>query len=293
MHTKHTSDVHPSSGGGRDPAAPNASADDDLAARKLELRLGAIEHKVLVLSGKGGVGKSTVATNLAVALARRGKRVGLLDVDIHGPSIPKMLGLEGRPVRGLGDDLLPVEAHGLEVMSIAFFLPRMDDAVIWRGPRKMHVIKQFLRDVVWGPLDFLVVDAPPGTGDEPLSVAQLIDHADGAVIVTTPQEVALTAVRRSITFCRRLELPVLGVVENMSGFVCPHCGELVEVFGAGGGERMAASMGVPFLGGIPLEPRIAGASDQGLPLVTALADTAAAQAFDAVVEPILSLSDPG
>ncbi|MDO9541428.1 MAG: Mrp/NBP35 family ATP-binding protein, partial [Kiritimatiellia bacterium] len=205
----------------------------------MQERLEQIKHKIIVLSGKGGVGKSTVAVNVAVSLTLAGKRVGLLDVDIHGPSIPKMLDLEDTRISVRDEIMLPVEKDGLKVMSIGFLLQNRDDAVIWRGPMKMGVIKQFLKDVDWGELDYLVIDSPPGTGDEPLSVCQLVKNADGAVIVTTPQDVATNDVRKSINFCRQLNLPVLGVVENMSGFVCPKCGELTAIFKTGGGERMA------------------------------------------------------
>jgi predicted Fe-Mo cluster-binding NifX family protein len=216
--------------------------------------------------------------------------VGLLDVDIHGPSVPRMLGLEGERLLTEGEDLLPVELGDLKVMSIGFLLEGQEDAVIWRGPMKMGVIAQFLRDVDWGDLDYLVVDAPPGTGDEPLSVCQLIEDADGAIVVTTPQEVALAAVRRSITFCHRLDLPVLGVVENMSGYVCPACGERVEIFGSGGGERLAREMRVPFLGRIPVEPGVSVSGDAGVPYAHANAGTATGRAFAAVIQPILGAS---
>ncbi|HPS03424.1 MAG TPA: Mrp/NBP35 family ATP-binding protein, partial [Candidatus Sumerlaeota bacterium] len=202
--------------------------------RKLESRLCRIRHKVVVLSGKGGVGKSTVAVNIATALMMEGKRVGLLDVDIHGPSVPTMLGLEGQTIIGSDDGLLPIEIGNLKVMSLGFLLQDPDDAVIWRGPMKMGVIKQFLKDVAWGDLDYLIIDSPPGTGDEPLSVCQLIGSLDGAVVVTTPQRVASVDVRKSIMFCRQLDVTVLGVVENMSGFVCPKCGEVTQILPAGG-----------------------------------------------------------
>jgi ATP-binding protein involved in chromosome partitioning len=264
--------------------------DQEFADRqKLHRRLCRIEHKVLVLSGKGGVGKSTVAVNLAVALAGKGKRVGLLDVDIHGPSVPTMLALEGEQLLSEGDSLLPVELGELKVMSIGFLLRRREEAVIWRGPMKMGVIKQFLQDVEWGDLDYLIVDAPPGTGDEPLSVCQLIEDADGAIIVTTPQEVALASVRKSITFCRQLDLRVLGVVENMSGFVCPHCGTKTEVFLAGGGERMAREMKVPFLGRIPLETGISLSGDNGRPFVHAAPASGPATVFENIVRSILDV----
>jgi ATP-binding protein involved in chromosome partitioning len=270
--------------------------DQDFADRqRLHRRLCRIEHKVLVLSGKGGVGKSTVAVNLAVALMGKGKCVGLLDVDIHGPSVPIMLALEGEQLHSEGDSLLPVEMGDLKVMSIGFLLRRREEAVIWRGPMKMGVIKQFLKDVEWGNLDYLIVDAPPGTGDEPLSVCQLIEDADGAIIVTTPQEVALASVRKSITFCRQLNLRVLGVVENMSGFICPHCGMKTEVFLAGGGERMAREMKVPFLGRIPLEECISRSGDNGRPFVHAAASRASGStaAFEGIVRSIVESEPAG
>jgi Mrp family chromosome partitioning ATPase/predicted Fe-Mo cluster-binding NifX family protein len=250
-----------------------------------------IKHKIMVLSGKGGVGKSTVAVNLATALALAGKKVGLLDVDIHGPSVPKLLHIEGTPLLWNDKTLLPVKfdcgAGSLSVMSIAFLLRQRDDAVIWRGPRKYAVIKQFLKDVEWGELDYLVVDSPPGTGDEPLAVAQLIEKADGAVVVTTPQEVAVQDVRRCIVFCRQVELPVLGVVENMSGFTCPKCGELVKIFGADGGRLMAEEMGVPYLGAIPIEPEIVVSGDSGTPMVQAKPHSETAKAFGRIVRTLL------
>ncbi|HAR49592.1 MAG TPA: ATP-binding protein [Smithella sp.] len=231
--------------------------------RKLQATLCRIQKKIVVLSGKGGVGKSTVAVNLATALALNGQRVGLLDVDIHGPSVPTMLGLENETLKGGPDGLFPVEFGGLKIMSLGFLLQNPDDAVIWRGPMKMGVIKQFLTDVHWGDLDYLIVDAPPGTGDEPLSICQLIQPLDGAIIVTTPQRVAAIDVRKSISFCRRLDVPVLGVVENMSGFVCPKCGEITQILPAGGGKIIASDMKVPYLGAIPMDPAIAQSGDTG------------------------------
>ncbi len=231
--------------------------------RRLQARLCRINYKIVVLSGKGGVGKSTVAVNLATELALNGLRVGLLDVDIHGPSVPTMLGLENETLKGNEGEISPVEYGGLKVMSIGFLLQNQDDAVIWRGPMKMGVIKQFLTDVNWGDLDYLIVDAPPGTGDEPLSLCQLIQPLDGAVIVTTPQKVAAVDVRKSISFCRRLDVPVLGVIENMSGFVCPKCGEITQILPAGGGKIIASDMKVPFLGAIPMDATIAQSGDSG------------------------------
>lgn len=231
--------------------------------RRLQARLCRINYKIVVLSGKGGVGKSTVAVNLATELALNGLRVGLLDVDIHGPSVPTMLGLEHETLKGNEGELFPVEFGGLKVMSIGFLLQNHDDAVIWRGPMKMGVIKQFLTDVNWGDLDYLIVDAPPGTGDEPLSLCQLIQPLDGAIIVTTPQKVAAVDVRKSISFCKRLDVPVVGVIENMSGFACPKCGEITQILPTGGGKKISTDMNVPFLGAIPMDPAIAQSGDSG------------------------------
>jgi Mrp family chromosome partitioning ATPase/predicted Fe-Mo cluster-binding NifX family protein len=260
---------------------------------RLARRMGRIAHKVLVLSGKGGVGKSTVAVNLAAALREAGMRAGLLDVDVHGPSVPKLLGLDGvsislGPESGDGEvSMLPVEADGIEVMSVAFLLQGAGDPVIWRGPMKHGAIGQLLGDTEWGELDWLVIDAPPGTGDEPLSVCQLVPDADGAVVVTTPQELSVADVRRSIGFCRQVGMKVLGVIENMSGFVCPKCGGRVDVFKTGGGRRLAEEMRVPFLGAVPLDPMIVGASDEGRPFVEQLRGSAAAEAFSGIVSAIL------
>jgi ATP-binding protein involved in chromosome partitioning len=263
--------------------------EDAMERRLLRERLSCIEHKLIVLSGKGGVGKSTIAVNLAFGLARQGKRVGLLDVDIHGPSVPQMLNLKSISMRSEGGLIVPIEISAVKVMSIAFFLPRSDDPVIWRGPMKMGMIKQFLKDVAWGELDYLVIDAPPGTGDEPLSVCQLIEKIDGAVIVTTPQEVALASVRKSVNFCRQLRLPILGVIENMSGYICPRCGERADIFEKGGGEKMAQDMNVPFLGRIPLDPEIRRACDDGAVFREQFQETQAARALAEVMRPIIEL----
>ncbi|MEN6321148.1 MAG: Mrp/NBP35 family ATP-binding protein [Syntrophaceae bacterium] len=254
-------------------------------------RMAQIQHKIMVLSGKGGVGKSTVAVNIAVALALEGKQVGILDVDFHGPSIPTLLKLNGNPVKAGEDGIEPVDfVEGIKVMSIGFFMAEQDKAVIWRGPMKINVIKQLLAEVNWGHLDYLVIDFPPGTGDEPLSVAQLIPDADGAIIVTTPQDLSLIDVRKSIDFCKQLKVPVLGVIENMSGFVCPHCENVVDIFKRGGGEKMAGEMGVPFLGRIPIEPLIVEASDNGKPFLYHYGKTLAAQAFTKAIKPILEMT---
>lgn len=225
------------------------------------------EHVVMVLSGKGGVGKSTVAVNVAVALAHR-MQVGLLDADLHGPNVPKMLGIEDQPMPTRDGKLYPViTPHNLAVASIAFALPTRDAPVIWRGPLKMKAIQQFLEDVEWGDLDLLVVDLPPGTGDEALSVAQLVGKAAIAVVVTTPQAVALLDASKAVTFARKVGVERIGVVENMSTLVCPHCQQEIDLYGRGGGERLAVQMGVPFLGRIPLIPDVVRGGDAGRPAV--------------------------
>jgi ATP-binding protein involved in chromosome partitioning len=256
----------------------------------LQDNISRIKHKMIVLSGKGGVGKSTVATNIAIALSLKGQKVGLMDIDIHGPSIPKMLGLEGQTLKGTETGLAPiVYTDNLRVISIGFILRTQDDAVIWRAPLKHKLIRDFLTDVKWGEIDYLVVDSPPGTGDEPLSIVQLLGDADGAVVVTTPQDVALTDVRKAITFCRQVNLPIIGVVENMSGFVCPYCGKTVDIFKRGGGQEMAREMRVPFLGRIPLDPKIVETGDSGKPYLQYYKDSETAKAFNIVIEPILYL----
>ena len=271
---------------------PEESQQDFLERQAVAKRMCRVEHKILIVSGKGGVGKSAVAVNLAVSLALAGKRVGLLDIDIHGPSVPRLLGLEGRAVVGTGEVFLPVQySENLKVMSIGFMLEHKETAVIWRGPMKFATIKQFLKDVDWGELDYLIIDSPPGTGDEPLSIAQLLPEADGAVVVTTPQQLAVADVRRCIGFCRRLQLPVLGVIENMSGLICPECGTTIDLFGAGGGKRMAREMNVPFLGTIPIDPKIAEASDGGTPYTQHFAGTETARSFARIVAPILALDE--
>lgn len=247
-----------------------------------------IKHKILVLSGKGGVGKSCIAANLAVWLSMQGKNVGLLDIDIHGPSIPKLLNLEDRKVQAEGDKIKPVlYNHTLKVISIGFLIHDENTALIWRGPMKHNVIKQFVTDVSWGNLDYLVVDCPPGTGDEPLSIVQLLGNADGAVIVTTPQQLSVIDVKKCITFCRQLNLPVLGVIENMSGFVCPHCNHRTDIFKGDGGKQMANDFDVPFLGSIPIDPEVVSACDFGRPSISFNAQSPAASALKYAFEPLL------
>jgi len=271
------------------PSKNPAATDDD--QEKINARMGQIKHKVFVLSGKGGVGKSTIAVNMAVSLAESGKKVGLLDIDIHGPSVPTMLGLYQMPLIQNESSIEPVYAGDLKVMSIGFILQNEDEALIWRGPMKMGVIKQFLGDVEWGELDYLVVDCPPGTGDEPLSICQLIENPDGAVIITTPQRVAAVDVRKSLTFCKKLDVPVLGILENMSGFSCPKCGETTEIFRSGSGQKMADDFDVPFLGALPIDPAIVAACDGGVPFVQQYENTETAKLMKTLLAPILALSE--
>jgi len=247
-----------------------------------------IKHKILVLSGKGGVGKSTIAVNLAVWLSMQGKNVGLLDIDIHGPSIPKLLNLDDKDIRTEGDNIKPVLYNDkLKIMSIGFLLPDESNAVIWRGPMKHNLIKQFTSDVDWGQLDYLIIDCPPGTGDEPLSAIQLIGSADGAIIVTTPQQLSVIDVKKCITFCRQLNLPVLGVIENMSGFVCPYCNNRFDIFKEGGGKQMAKEYNVLFLGSIPIDSDMVSACDSGKPFINFNSQSPTAQALNYAFEPLL------
>ena len=271
------------------PSKNPAATDDD--QEKIDARMSHIQHKVFVLSGKGGVGKSTIAVNMAVSLAESGKKVGLLDIDIHGPSVPTMLGLYQMPLVQNEGSIEPVYAGNLKVMSIGFILNNEDDALIWRGPMKMGVIKQLLGDVEWGELDYLIVDCPPGTGDEPLSIVQLIKDPDGAVVVTTPQRVAAVDVRKSLTFCRKLDVPVLGILENMSGFSCPKCGEVSEIFRTGSGQKMATDFDIPFLGALPIDPAIVAACDGGVPFIQQYENTETAKLMKTLMAPILALSE--
>jgi Mrp family chromosome partitioning ATPase len=249
-----------------------------------------IKHKILVLSGKGGVGKSSIAVNLAVWLSMKNKNVGLLDIDIHGPNVPKLLNLQSSGVQADGDKIKPVlYSDTLRIMSVGFLLRDESNALIWRGPMKHNIIKQFVTDVSWGNLDYLVVDCPPGTGDEPLSIVQLLGNADGAVVVTTPQQLSVIDVKKCITFCRQLNLPVLGIIENMSGFVCPHCNRRIDIFSEGGGRQMAKESNVPFLGSIPLDPEMVLACDSGRPFITFNNQSITAQAMSSAFKPLLEV----
>jgi len=250
--------------------------------------LSGVKNRIIVMSGKGGVGKSTVAVNLAASLAAKGFKTGLMDVDLHGPSVPTMLGITDGTAMGTSEGIMPVEKYGISVISISFFVNDTDEAVIWRGPMKTGAIKQFINDVNWGDLDYLIIDAPPGTGDEPLSVVQEIRTNIFGVIVTTPQLVSERDVRKSINFCSKVNMPVAGIVENMSGFVCPHCGELTNVFQQGAGVRLADEFHVPFLGALPIEPSIGEMCDKGVPWITAAENSVTAGIMNTAVDSIVS-----
>jgi ATP-binding protein involved in chromosome partitioning len=255
---------------------------------RLREALGKIQHKLLVMSGKGGVGKSTVAASLALGLADRGYNVGLMDVDLHGPSIPRLLGLSEMSADVVQEKYIRPVVYNrhLRVISIEVLMPDKDTSVIWRGPLKIGVIKQFVSDVKWDDLHFLIIDSPPGTGDEPLTVAQSIEGAE-AIIVATPQEIALADVRKSVHFCRQVDMPILGLVENMSGFSCPHCGGAIDLFGSGGAEDLARSWNLPFLGRIPIDVDLVSAGDEGK-LARALgADTGAGPAYRALTDRVI------
>jgi len=255
------------------------------AQERVKSKLSHIKHRILVMSGKGGVGKSTISTNLAVSLSMDGFDVGLLDADIHGPNIPKMLGIESKHVEGSSHGMIPVEVFpNLKVISMAFFIGDRDNPVVWRGPLKHGAISQFLGEVDWGNLDFLVVDLPPGTGDEPLSVAHLIKNVDGSIIVTTPQDVALLDSRKAVTFSRMLSIPVIGIVENMSGLECPHCHKEIPLFKIGGGEKAARDLKIPLLGKIPIDPEMVIDCDRGMPFVMSHPKSEAAKAFKQIAD---------
>ena len=256
---------------------------------KLKENLKNIKHKILVLSNKGGVGKSSVSVNLACMLAEKGYQVGLLDADLHGPSVAKMLGFEGKKLTGNNGQINPIQVReNLLAISMASFIESPDTPLVWRGPLKGVAIKQFLAEVNWKKLDFLIIDSPPGTGDEPLSVCQLIPELDGGIIVTTPQEIALSDSRKCINFLKNINIPILGIIENMSGFRCPHCGEKIDLFMTGGGERAARDFDVPFLGAIPIDEKIVRSADQGHAFICENKESETSKAFERVVLSILS-----
>lgn len=257
--------------------------------QKLKKNMNKIKHKIAIISGKGGVGKSTVAANLAMAFALHGykNRVGLLDVDIHGPCIPKLLGVKGQKCQITPLGALPVEGpEGIKVVSMDFLIQDQETPIIWRGPLKMQVIKQFLSDFMWGELDFLFIDAPPGTGDEPLTVMQTLPEMDGTIIVTIPSEVSEDVVKKAVIFSRKMGIPIIGIVENMSGYTCAKCGETVNILGAGGGKRIAEELNVPFLGQIPIDPKISEDADKGISFITSNKDSASARAFEKIVKKV-------
>jgi ATP-binding protein involved in chromosome partitioning len=257
--------------------------------KNLKVRMKKIKHKIAVISGKGGVGKSTFTVNLASAFAMHGHAnyVGILDADIHGPSVPKIIGLTGERLQVGPPGIFPALGPlGIKVASMDFLLPDETAPVIWRGPLKMTAIRQFLSDIVWGELDLLIIDLPPGTGDEPLSVAQLLPEMDGVIIVTIPSEVSQIVVKKAVTFARTLKMPIIGIVENMSGFVCPHCGNKSDIFRSGGGKKISEEMNVPFLGSIPIDPKVSEDSDKGTPFIIKHTDTPASKSFKKFVKKI-------
>lgn len=255
--------------------------------KQLKIRMKKVRHKIAVISGKGGVGKSLVTVNLAVAFTMRDdiNSVGVLDADIHGPSVPKMMGIKGHRLQIGPPGVFPaLGLMGIKVVSMDFLLPNDESPVIWRGPLKMVAIRQFLSEIVWGNLDILFIDLPPGTGDEPLSVIQLLPELDGVVIVTIPSEVSRDVVKKAVSFARQVGVPIIGIIENMSRFICPKCNTKTNIFGVGGGEEIARKMKIPFLGRIPIDPRISDASDKGTPFIVKYIDTPAATAFKKIVK---------
>ncbi len=255
----------------------------------LRYRMKLVKHTIAILSGKGGVGKSTLTVNLAAAFALHGKRVGILDADIHGPSVPRLLGLTGQQVKIGPPGVFPIVGPlGMKVVSIDFFLSEEKTPTIWRGPLKMTAIRQFLSDVVWGELDVLFIDLPPGTGDEPLSIAQLLPNIDGVIIVTLPSELSRAVVKKAITFSQRVGMPMIGIVENMSGYFCPTCGDKIDIFQSGGGKKMAEETGIPFLGSIPIDPKVGALSDKGSPFIIEQAESPLVKAFVEIVNKVES-----
>lgn len=255
--------------------------------KRLKEKMAKVKHPLIVMSGKGGVGKSTVAVNLAYALSLSGNSVGILDIDLHGPNIAKMLGIEKQSLYNFEFGIQPVEvSDNLKAVSVALTGYNSDQPIIWRGPMKAAVIRQFLADVNWGDLDYLVIDSPPGTGDEPLSACQLIPNVTGIIIVTTPQDVAILDAKKSVSFAKEIKIPVVGIIENMSGFVCPHCHGEVDIFKKGGGEKAAQELKVPFLGRVPFEPEFVEFGDKGTPFVSFQHKSKSAESFVKIVAKI-------
>ena len=256
---------------------------------QLKDNMSRIKHKILVLSNKGGVGKSSVAVNLACSLSEKGHKVGILDADLHGPSVAKMLGFEGKRLQGGPEGIIPMSVTpNLIAVSMAALIETSDAPLIWRGPLKMMALKQFLGEVQWGNLDYLIIDSPPGTGDEPLSICQLIPELEGGVIVTTPQSVALLDSRKCVNFLKNLKIPILGIIENMSGLKCPHCGKNIDLFKSGGGEEAAREFKLTFLGKVPIDLNIVVAADEGKPYICQYKDTETAKIFNQIVDSIIN-----
>ncbi len=265
-----------------------------LLARRIEERMDAIKYKIIIASGKGGVGKSSFAVNLAVTLAVRGYTVGFLDGDIHGPAAGKFFGIENPHLTGEAGAFNPlITDDGIRVISMAFLLEKQESAVIWRGPMKMQMIDVMLADVNWGELDFLIIDTPPGTGDEILSLAQRIKNVDGIVMITTPQSAAVNSAVKTITFAKSMKVPVLGVIENMGPFACPECGNEINLFGSGGGERAAVTQNVPFLGLVPFDPVLEEDSEAGVAVVTAHPETPSSLSINRVIDKLLATLEVG
>jgi Mrp family chromosome partitioning ATPase len=264
------------------------STEEQERERRLKEKLSNIKNTILVISGKGGVGKTTVSVNLAYGLATEGHRVGILDVDFHGPNTAKMLGIEGQQLAATAEGIEPLAViPNLKAISIALIIREKDKPVIWRGPLKMITIKQLLSDVNWGELDYLIVDSPPGTGDEPLSVCQLIPGLSGVIVVTTPQDVAILDSRKSVMFAKELSVPVLGIIENMSGLTCPHCGNQIDLFSKDGGKKASQELNIPFLGKIPIEPEMVKLADQGKPFIHFKNKTRTAKVMGEIVKNIV------
>jgi len=264
----------------------NPQAEQDAAVNE---SLQKIKNKFIVLSGKGGVGKTSTAVNLAIALSKKGFKVGIMDVDLHGPDVPRMLGLQGMLDLNENRKLNPMSySENLKAVSVESLTANKDDAIIWRGPIKYSAIKQFIGDVEWGELDYLIIDSPPGTGDEPLTIAQTISDAR-AIIITTPQEVSLADVRKSISFCKTVKMEIFGLIENMSGFECPHCGETINLYGSGGGEKTAQATGIKFLGRIPFDPNVVSCGDSGTSILDTNKDSMVSKAFDKVAAKMAEL----
>ncbi len=255
--------------------------------KKVQEKMTKVKHKIMVMSGKGGVGKSTVTANLATALAKKGHKVGVLDSDIHGPSIPKILGIQGKSPEATETGIKPVTTpHGVKAISMDLLVSDSEKPLIWRGPLKMKAIRQLLSEVDWGELDYLLIDLPPGTGDEPLNIMQLMPEMDGAIIITAPSDLSQHVVRKAVSMARKMKIPVIGIIENMSGFVCPNCGERYEILGSGGGKKISEEMNLLLLGQIPIDPEITKDSDQGTPFIVKNPETQATKIFDEIVQKI-------